>query len=91
MKKRIVPFLLLLVLLAAIIAEWFLLPDPVLVDFRRDGKTMPKLLVLALTLAISVFGAVQAAGQEGKERGGGYIMMLIAAALAALTLGVNLL
>lgn len=89
--KKILPVLLALLLLAAAVAEWFVLPDPLNAGLGFEWATpkpMPKLLALGVGAGIGILGAYQAmSGEEVKK--GGYIMMLLSAALFVVLYLVN--
>ncbi len=89
--KKCIPILFFLLVLAAAVAGWILLPDPVSVAFGFRGespKTLPKLLALGAGVVIGGFGAYQAAGEE-QTRKAGYIMLILAAAVLGLLFWVN--
>jgi hypothetical protein len=72
-KKRYWPFLLVIPLIAAAAAGWFLLPDELVMQVGLDGqpsRMMPKLAGLLVPVAVGAVGAGIACGREQEKRAG---------------------
>ena len=92
-KKRYWPFLLVLPLLTAAVAGWFLLPDQLVMQIGVDGQpgnVMPKLFGLLIPPAVGLVGAGFAASEEKEKHLAGFITLAVAAAIIGFTFFMNL-
>ncbi len=86
-KKRFWPFLVLIPLLAAAIAGWFVLPDSLVMQI---GNIMPKLPGLLIPVALGVLGAGVASSTAEEKHLAGYITLAAAVIVTAITFFWNL-
>ncbi len=92
-KKRFWPFLVLIPLLAAAIAGWFVLPDSLVMQIGADGQPsniMPKLPGLLIPVALGVLGAGVASSTAEEKHLAGYITLAAAVIVTAITFFWNL-
>lgn len=92
-KKRYWPFLLVIPLIAAAAAGWFLLPDELVMQVGLDGqpsRMMPKLAGLLVPVAVGAVGAGIACGREQEKRAGGLIVLEVAAVITGVVFVMNL-
>lgn len=92
-KKRFWPFLLVIPLVIAAIIGWFVLPDSLVVQIGADGlpsKVWPKLIALPLPVAVGVWGAVMASGEDKEKRVGGFFVLVVAAVITIFNFVMNL-
>ena len=92
-KKRFWPFLLVIPLVIAAIIGWFVLPDSLAVQIGADGlpsKVWPKLIALPLPVAVGVWGAVMASGEDKEKRVGGFFVLVVAAVITIFNFVMNL-
>ena len=92
-KKRYWPFLLVIPLIAAAAAGWFLLPDELVMQVGLDGqpsRMMPKLAGLLVPVAVGAVGAGIACGREQEKRAGGLIVLVVAAVITGVVFVMNL-
>ena len=92
-KKRYWPFLLVIPLIAAAAAGWFLLPDELVLQVGLDGqpsRMMPKLAGLLVPVAVGAVGAGIACGREQEKRAGGLIVLVVAAVITGVVFVMNL-
>lgn len=91
--KRFWPFLLVIPLVAASIAGWFVLPDELVMQIGVDGQPsniMPKLFVLLIPPAVGLVGA-GIASSEGREKHlAGFISLAVAAVITGFMFVMNL-
>ena len=92
-KKRFWPFLLVIPLVIAAGAGWFLLPEELVMQIGVDGRPsniMPKLFGLLIPPAVGLIGA-GIASSTGKEKHlAGFITLAVAAVIAGFTFFMNL-
>ena len=81
------PYLLLIPFVIAGIVGWFVLPETVVLN--TDGTSMPKLFGLLIPVAVSALGASRVC-LEGKNRGAGAIILVLAAVAEVLLYAWNL-
>ena len=89
-KKRFWPFLLVLPLLTAAVAGWFLLPDQLVMRIGVDGQpgnVMPKLFGLLIPGAV---GAGTASSAEREKHLAGFLVLAVAAIITGFTFFMNL-
>ena len=92
-NKRFWPFLLVIPLIAAAAAGWFLLPDELVVQIGVDGqpsKLWPKLLALPLPAALGALGAWFASSQAKEKRLSGFVVLAVAVVITAFNFIMNL-
>ncbi len=92
-KKRYWPFLLVIPLIAAAAAGWFLLPDELVMQVGLDGqpsRMMPKLAGLLVPVAVGAVGAGIACGRAQEKRAGGLIVLVVAAVITGVVFVMNL-
>ena len=92
-KKRYWPFLLVLPLIAAAAAGWFLLPDQLIMQIGMDGgpgTIMPKLFGLLIPPAVGLVGAGIASGTAKEKHPAGFITLAVAFLIAGFTFFMNL-
>ncbi len=91
--KRFWPFLLVIPLVAASIAGWFVLPDELVMQIGVDGQPsniMPKLFGLLIPPAVGLVGA-GIASSEGREKHlAGFISLAVAAVITGFMFVMNL-
>ena len=91
--KRYWPFLLVIPLLAAAVAGWFVLPEELVMQIGMDGRPsnmMPKQFGLLIPPAVGLVGAGIASGTDKEKRLAGFITLAVAAAIAGFTFFMNL-
>ena len=92
-KKQYWPFLLVIPLIAAAVAGWFLLPDTMVVQIGVDGlpsKVWPKLLALPIPVAVGALGAWFASDKAKEKRLSGLIVIVVAAVITVFNFVMNL-
>lgn len=92
-KKRYWPFLLVIPLIAAAAAGWFLLPEELVMQIGVDGQpsnVMPKLFGLLIPPAVGLIGAGIASSAAKEKHLAGFITLAVAAAITGLTFFMNL-
>ena len=92
-KKRFWPFLLVIPLLTAAVAGWFLLPDQLVMQIGVDGQpgnVMPKLFGLLIPVAVGAVGAGTASSAEREKHLAGFLVLAVAAIITIITFTWNL-
>ena len=92
-KKRFWPFLLMIPLLTAAVAGWFLLPDQLVMQIGVDGQpsnVMPKLFGLLIPVAVGAIGAGIASSTAKEKHLAGFITLAAAFLITGLTFFMNL-
>lgn len=92
-KKRFWPFLLVIPLLTAAVAGWFLLPDRLVMQIGVDGQpgnVMPKLFGLLIPVAVGAIGAGIASSAVKEKHLAGFITLAAAFFITGLTFFMNL-
>ena len=89
-KKRFWPFLLVLPLLTAAVAGWFLqLVMQIGVD-GQPGNVMPKLFGLLIPVAVGAVGAGTASSAEREKHLAGFLVLAVAAIITGFIFAMNL-
>ncbi len=92
-KKRFWPFLLVIPLLTAAVAGWFLLPDQLVMQIGLDGQpgnVMPKLFGLLVPPVVGLVGAGTASSAEREKHLAGFLVLAVAAIITIITFTWNL-
>ena len=92
-KKQYWPFLLVIPLIAAAVAGWFMLPEELVVQIGVDGQPsniMAKPLGLLLPVALGAIGAGIASSTDREKKLSGFIVLAVAAIITAITFIWNL-
>ena len=92
MKKNFINIVLVVAAIVLGVISWLLLPDVVAVQVGFDGQitnTMPKILAVAIPLAVSVVGSVM--NLTGKEETNikGYVLSVVGIAIMVVSLLFN--
>ena len=92
-KKRFWPFLLVIPLVVAAIAGWFVLPDELVMQVGADGQPsniMPKLFGLAVPVVFGGVGAGVASSTAQEKHLAGFITLAAAVIITVITFVWNL-
>lgn len=92
-KKRFWPFLLVIPLVIASVAGWFVLPDELVMQIGADGRpgnVMPKLFGLIILLALGGIGAGVASSTAKEKHLAGFITLAAAFLITGFTFFMNL-
>lgn len=92
-KKRFWPFLLVIPLVIAAIAGWFVLPDELVMQVGVDGQpsnVMPKLFGLLTAPALGLIGAGIASSSAEEKHLAGFITLAAAFLITGFTFFMNL-
>lgn len=92
-KRRFWPFLLVIPLIAAAAAGWFMLPEELVMQIGVDGQPSnfrPKLFGLVLPVALGVIGAGIACCPDKERKVSGFAVFAAAVIVMILTFAWNL-
>ena len=88
-KKRFWPFLLVLPLLTAAVAGWFLLPDQLVMQIGVDGQP-GNVMPLLIPVAVGAVGAGTASSAEREKHLAGFLVLAVAAIITGFIFAMNL-